>query len=350
MNRKFVAFSLVVISLLFSSINVGAAESGALLSSDKISWTIDDDGVLTVTGTGDMPNATNGTLPFRDKKSVVKSIVISGDITSIGDYVFSELSGATALTITAPIKHTGNYSFAYCTGLEKIDFSTRDYLETIGEASFACCSALKSVNIPENVKTIGAHAFAYCTQLNHIYFPKSVKTIGNYAFNYCMAMEWVTFEENVESIGDGAFARCTGLKRVNSLNPVPPVMNCDYDSSCEKDSGKSQNVFDKNTYDTATFRSAEGYFDAYKVADGWKHFKHSAIFTGVNEVTSTSINVYGANGEIIVEGAEDNAVVELYNLHGQQLYRGQNKAIATSTAGVYVVKVGDKVYKVIVGQ
>lgn len=370
MNRGLLAISMFVMTL-FTSININAAviDSGNLLGDKNITWTLDDDGTLTITGTGDMPDATSSALPFKDMNSNIKSIVIEGDITSVGNYVFYELTNVTTLTITAPITHTGNYSFAYCTSLSKIDFTNRDYITTVGEASFSSCYALTTINIPENVTTIGKHAFmacvglqsltigekvdtigenafCYCPQLPHVYLPNSVKTIGVSAFAYCSSMEWVTFGTGVESIGDNAFSGCTGLKRVNSLNPVPPTMNCDYDDSCDKNVG-GKNVFDKNTYDTALLRTASGYGDVYKAADGWKHFKTAGIFTGISEVAADGVNVYGGCGEIRIDGVDEAAMVEVYNLGGQQIYRGAEKTVAVP-AGFYVVKVAGKAVKTIV--
>ena len=332
-------------------------------------WTLDDNGVLTITGTGDMPNATESKLPFPSLRKQITSIVISGDITSIGDYVFYELGEVTELTVTAPIEHTGNYSFAQCSKLSTINFTNSDSLHTIGEASFAATN-LSKIIIPENVTTIGDHAFMGCmsaTQLTigekvktigkssfegcfslpNALFPDAVTTIGESAFAGCSSLEWISLGTSVNSIGDKAFAGCTGLKRVNSFNPVPPTMNCDYDSTCDKNVG-GLNVFDKNTYDTARLRVTGGYVNTYKAAEGWKHFKKSEIFTSVDAITSNALKVYANNGEIIVEGAEAADVVELYGINGQLLYRGTKKSITAPSTGVFIVKAPGQSFKTLV--
>ena len=355
-------------------------------------WTLDDNGVLTITGTGDMPNATESKLPFPSLRKQITSIVISGDITSIGDYVFYELGEVTELTITAPIEHTGNYSFAQCSKLSTINFTNSDSLHTIGEASFAATN-LSKIIIPENVTTIGDHAFMGCMSATQLTIGEKVTTIGDYAFAYCMSatqltigekvktigkssfegcfslpnalfpdavttigesafagcssLEWISLGTSVNSIGDKAFAGCTGLKRVNSFNPVPPTMNCDYDSTCDKNVG-GLNVFDKNTYDTARLHVTGGYVNTYKAAEGWKHFKKSEIFTSVDAITSNALKVYANNGEIIVEGAEAADVVELYGINGQLLYRGTKKSITAPSTGVFIVKAAGKSFKTLV--
>ena len=58
------------------------------------------------------------------------------------------------------------------------------------------------------------------------------------------------------------------------------------------------------------------------------------------DMTATSVNVYGANGEIIIEG--DYETAEVYDLQGR---------MSTSLqvpAGVYVVRVDGNAYKVAV--
>lgn len=369
--KKFLNVLLVFsLSLLACFTANAVVTSDNLMGNKNFSWTLDDNGVFTIKGSGEMPNATDKNLPFKDYKKNVKSIVITGDITSIGDYVFYEMGNVTELTITAPIKHTGKYSFAHCTMLSSINFSNSEALDTIGEASFANCSSLPHINLPANVttiedfafmyctgatqltlgdkvKTIGNYSFLYCSKLPNVLFHNSVTTIGESAFTYCSSLEWVTFGTGVNSIGDMAFAGCTGLKRVNSFNPVPPTMNCDYDSTCDKNVG-NLNVFDKNTYDTARLRVARGYVETYKVADGWKHFKNSEIFTSVDAITSNALKVYANNGEIIVEGAEAADVVELYGINGQLLYRGTKKSITAPSTGVFIVKAAGKSFKTLV--
>lgn len=369
--KKFLNVLLVfTLSLLAGFTANAVVTSDNLMGNKNFSWTLDDNGVLTITGTGDMPNATDKNLPFKDYRKNVKSIVITGDITSIGDYVFYEMGNVTGLTITAPIKHTGKYSFAHCTMLSSINFSNSEALDTIGEASFANCSSLPHINLPANVTTIEDFAFMYCTgatqltlgdkvktigkssfegcfSLPNALFPDAVTTIGESAFAGCSSLEWISLGTSVNSIGDKAFAGCTGLKRVNSFNPVPPTMNCDYDSTCDKNVG-GLNVFDKNTYDTARLRVTGGYVNTYKAAEGWKHFKKSEIFTSVDAITSNALKVYANNGEIIVEGAEAADVVELYGINGQLLYRGTKKSITAPSTGVFIVKAAGKSFKTLV--
>ena len=55
-------------------------------------------------------------------------------------------------------------------------------MTTISNNAFEYCSALTSVEIPDNVTTIGKEAFLWCQSLKNIAIPKSIKLIGENAF------------------------------------------------------------------------------------------------------------------------------------------------------------------------
>ena len=61
-----------------------------------------------------------------------------------------------------------------------------DGVTTIGKAAFRDCSNLTSVTIPNSVTTIGLYAFSDCSSLTSVTIPNSVTTIGYYAFSYCI--------------------------------------------------------------------------------------------------------------------------------------------------------------------
>ena len=52
-------------------------------------------------------------------------------------------------------------------------------VETIGNATFANCLDLQSVQIPESVKAIGPNAFYKCTALKEIKLPSSLTALGD---------------------------------------------------------------------------------------------------------------------------------------------------------------------------
>lgn len=63
---------------------------------------------------------------------------------------------------------------------------------SIGNAAFAWCSGLTSINIPEGVKSIGSQAFQGCNSLTSITIPDGVTSIEDYAFSDCEKLDRLT--------------------------------------------------------------------------------------------------------------------------------------------------------------
>ena len=84
----------------------------------------------------------------------------------------------------------------------------------IYEDTFAYCSDLTSIIIPDSVTSIGRTAFRHCTELTSITIPDSVTSIGVGAFTDCSSLTSVAIGDSVTSIGMGAFEDCTGLTSI----------------------------------------------------------------------------------------------------------------------------------------
>ena len=168
-------------------------DSGAC--GDNLTYTLDSNGVLTISGTGDMQNSS-----FGWNKKQIKSVIINDGVTSIGDSAFSSCSGLTSVTIP-------------------------DSIISIGDSAFSSCSGLTSITIPDNVTNISSSAFSYCTGLTSITIPNSVTNISNNAFSNCHSLTTLTIPDNVTSIGENAFSRCDGLTTLTIPDSVTSIGN-----------------------------------------------------------------------------------------------------------------------------
>lgn len=108
--------TIAFLSSVLMCANVFAAASGRC--GDSITWTLDDSGNLTLSGSGEMWNYGIVTSPFKDYG--IKTVTIGDGITSIGDYAFYSCRGLTELTLPNSVTSIGGYAFAYCSGLSKI--------------------------------------------------------------------------------------------------------------------------------------------------------------------------------------------------------------------------------------
>jgi hypothetical protein len=89
--------------------------------------------------------------------------------------------------------------------------------------------------------------------------------------------------------------------------------------------------------------------DAYASATGWNVFTNiieDDLKTGVESTLADDVNVAVENGNIIVNGV-DNENIEVYSMNGECVYTGTTTTIPVSSKGLYIVKVNNKSFKVI---
>lgn len=139
---------------------------------DNISWTLDSEGTLTITGDGDMYTETMSDSPWIDYKGQVINVVFNGNITSISNRAFQEHTNLKSITLP-------------------------DTITEIGLRAFAECPNLETVNMPENLIQIGMGAFINCTALESVELPERVMYIGKYAFDGCTALKTLTVQSDL---------------------------------------------------------------------------------------------------------------------------------------------------------
>ena len=106
---------------------------------DAILWAFSD-GTLTLTGTGKMDDFPNGA-PWAEHKDQIRTVIISGGITYIGAYSFSDYDSLTDVQFGKDVKEIGERAFFSCDGLTKIYLPAS--FTVFGPASFMGCSRLK---------------------------------------------------------------------------------------------------------------------------------------------------------------------------------------------------------------
>ena len=65
-------------------------------------------------------------------------------------------------------------------------------------------------------------------------------------------------------------------------------------------------------------------------------------------INDNEVSVKVDNGNIVVTGIADDVNMEVYNISGSRIYSGIVKSVQVPTAGLYLVKVLDKSYKIMV--
>ena len=135
---------------------------------DGLTWTLYEDGTLTISGTGAMKdyNINDTQSPVINHQNV-KKVMIEDGVTSIGNYAFYFCENLTSLTLP-------------------------DSVTSIGDSAFDTCRGLTNITIPEGVTNIGDCAFYDCNNLTSITIPDSVNSIGNGVLEACSSLKTIS--------------------------------------------------------------------------------------------------------------------------------------------------------------
>lgn len=198
---------------------IASGDCSSQLNPDSVSWKLDSNGLLTISGKGYMNNyglSLSKTAPWGTD---IKSVVVESGVLNVGARSFYHCDKLTSVTLSESVDGIGNSAFEGCTSLRSIDLP--DSLDYICDSLFKGCTALESVVIPEKVIDIRESAFAGCTNLTEVYFPDGLKDIKSGAFEYCRKLKSVTIPDSVLFPGSSIFARCYSLESVKlSANQV----------------------------------------------------------------------------------------------------------------------------------
>lgn len=219
MKKRFVSL-LLAISMIFSLMPVSAVTAfaegessgaakiiangncGADEGGENLKWTLDNNGVLTITGMGAMKDYTwdeNVRLDwYVSHKKDIRSVVLDNRITHIGNYAFDKCTNIESVRYTG---YTGNAGVAL-----------PESVTTIGVHAFSDTGVTGTLKLPEHLTEIDSFAFYHCRKLNgELKLPDTVKEIGGFAFHSCGFTGKLELPASLENIGNDAFDFCSGL-------------------------------------------------------------------------------------------------------------------------------------------
>lgn len=251
-----------------------------------LSWSLTRGGILTISGSGELPELANDgtTVPWKAHSDKILEVVIKSGVTGIGSGAFTgctalkkvsisdtvkkldlnAFSGCTALEafavedgneayasadgvlfnagktrlISCPVGKTGAYTVPETvTEIEKSAFaasgvesvSMSDAVNAVGEGAFSNCSKLKSAVLPKGLKELKSSLFSGCSALEAISIPDSVKMLGNGVFSGCAALKEVKIPGEVTVIPKNAFSGCTSLEGVSIPASVTAINEAAFD-------------------------------------------------------------------------------------------------------------------------
>ncbi len=256
MKKRLLSIALVlclVLALLptaaFAAETVQRGTCGADGDGSSVTWTLDDTGLLTISGTGKIVSGTGG-CQWANKG--VAAVDIRSGVTGIGTNAFYGCDDLTVVVLPDTVTQLDDNALGNCGALSAIlvdaanpaykavdgalytkdgtvlvkapsdaeTFVVPEGVETIGSYAFFGAKALKNVYFPEGGLTaIGAMAFEFCTGLTTLILPAGVTDIGMYAFAHCSALRSIDLPASLTHVGDMAFLSAgpmdTGIAAVN---------------------------------------------------------------------------------------------------------------------------------------
>ena len=175
-------------------------------TSGSITWTFDSNGLLTLSGTGEIDDEGS----WRFYRSSIKSVIIEDGIEKIGENAFKSYNELSYIYIPNTVTKIGDRAFYYCTSLESITIPAS--VTNMGEFIF-CGSTLKTVTFQEGATIISENAFRSSEYLESVVLPNTITTIEDRAFYYCTSLESITIPASVTDMGEFIFCGST-LKTV----------------------------------------------------------------------------------------------------------------------------------------
>ena len=275
-----------ILSLLAATAMTVTAITGAMTASasevangtcgDGITWTLDANGKLIISGEGKMDTPTLGSsgtagdysdiYTYKEKyKDDIKELVIEEGVTSIGFCAFYQMPNLVTVVLPSTISDFNgsdsrpnstfpwdirSQAFMECTSLKNLTLA--EGMTCIGGYAFMGCTSLESVRIPSTIKDWGQKSFYQCSKLREITLPEGLTIMGaqafsdtavesvvipstitqwneyqhrdrelpdlnasaGYAFGNCQNLSSVTLTEGLKSVNKGPFYNCPNLKKV----------------------------------------------------------------------------------------------------------------------------------------
>ena len=183
-----VALCIIFLGLVSTKAHAETLSSGTI--GDNLTWSLDSDGTLTISGTGGIPaSCASRKAPWYAQQWQIKTIIIDNGITSLPESAFDGYESLTKVTIA-------------------------DTVTSIGASAFANCRKLSDITLSKNLTVIEKNTFRMCYGLTEIVIPDGVTKICTHAFYDCNCITSITIPSNVTHVENGAFTSCNRLKDI----------------------------------------------------------------------------------------------------------------------------------------
>ena len=281
-----------------------------------------------------------------------RNVELPEGLIEIKDRAFADVLTLRSVTFPQTLKKIGMYSFLYCERLETIDIPNSVTL--LGNCAFEGCYSLHTVRMSDSIKVIPTMLFYACLSLRtytggnsverinfnafgstdlsnkKIVFPPTIRYIEEKAFNECVNIQ-AKFTGVVDTLEEDIFGSLSSLVLKNTVPPYAPKAIAGSISQIIIPCGATE---------------------AYLADPNWSSYSYTEDCDGVEENLMDAVKVTAGYRSIEVLNAEGYPVA-IYDIMGRchvsEGATGQNiRHYSLPTAGMYVVRVNDRGYKVVV--
>ena len=239
----------------------------------NVRWTLDDTGLLTLSGSGDMDSYFSFwecTYGVGIKRAVVEE-------------------GVTSLAIN---------TFNACDSLESV--SLPDSVQNIYASAFMACRSLTRVDIPYGVPWISGYCFARCHSLSRLTVPESVTEVVDHAFDDCVNLTLYGYDGSyIETYANenGIPFVSLGAAPVRPPKPKTSLSNCSIAVRDQVYSGKAKKPAVTVTLNWKTLSEGTDYTVKYS---GNKAIGTATVtVTGVGDYTGSAKATFKINPKAV---------------------------------------------------
>jgi len=238
--------ALIPVQAFAATVVASGSTNGTTVRRDTLSWSLNSDGVLTVSGRGDMgsfetESHSGSNAPWSAYADRVTAIVVSEGVTGIGEEAFKALENVSSLALPKsllcsrqfafPWRGVGNVHYAgdlsdwlkfrFVVTSDSEYVSSRDcamlgYYGAGGRLYLNGALMPEEITIPADCREIGECAFYGVQNLQRVTTRYGLERIGKYAFANCTNLSAVDLPDSLTELGFQAFYGCTSLTELKT--------------------------------------------------------------------------------------------------------------------------------------
>lgn len=177
-------------------------------------WRLElDEGILTVSGTGATGDYSNRRTTWYEYgfSSKIKHLIVEEGVYRIGKNTFAWCTNLTSVTLPESLLGIDSQAFARCENLTSIVIP--DSVTYIGDTAFYNCSGLASIKLSNSLSVLNDSVFAGCVNLKNIEIPNTIEVILRYAFAGC-GFKSIVLPEGLTRIREYTFSNCQNLENI----------------------------------------------------------------------------------------------------------------------------------------